>query len=96
MAGRIKVTPELLRSNASEMRTLRANHDDIINQLSAKVSGLSPEFEGAAATAYINKFDSMRSTFTSFSEMLEEFATKLDAVANTMEAADQQAAAQAQ
>lgn len=65
----IRVDADTLHSKANELRTL--------------VNNLSGEFTGAAATAYIEKFNGMESTFTQFAEMIESFATNLDTVANS-------------
>lgn len=45
-------------------------------------------FEGEAATAFVSNFESYNAQFTSFGELLESFAQKLDTAANTMEETD--------
>ena len=77
----IRVDAETLHSKASEIKTLRSSHDENITRVRTLIQGLSDVFEGQAATAYQNKFASMEPTFTQFSEMLEELATKLDGAA---------------
>ena len=85
---RITVTPETLRSNASSIRTQKATFEQVIAQMRAIVNGMSGEFEGQAATAYISNFDSYSSQFTAFGELIESFATKLETTATTMEETD--------
>lgn len=77
----IRVDAETLRGKATEIRNMKSTHDDNIARVGALIRGLSGEFTGQAATAYIEKFESMQATLTSFSEMIESFARDLDAVA---------------
>ncbi len=96
MAEMIQVTPDLLREKAGELRGYRSEHDDAINKITNLVNGLPAEFKGGAASAYVEKFNSMQSTFTNFSELLEDLARKLDVAANNFEATDGQTASQMQ
>ena len=49
---------------------------------------MSGQFEGEAATAYVSNFESFAPTFTQFGELIESFATKLDAAATRFEELD--------
>lgn len=86
--GIIKIDADTLRSKATEIRTMRANHDENIARMRTLVTNLSGVFEGEAATAYVNQFESMQATFTSFSEMIETFAAELDTTANSFQEMD--------
>ena len=79
----IRVDADTLHSKANELRTLLSNHNDNVGRMRTLVNNLSGEFTGAAATANIEKFNGMESTFTQFAEMIENFATNLDTVANS-------------
>ena len=79
----IRVDADTLHSKANELRSLLSNHNDNVGRMRTLVNNLSGEFTGAAATAYIEKFNGMESTFTQFAEMIESFATNLDTVANS-------------
>lgn len=79
----IRVDAETLHSKANELRNKLNTHNQNIASMKGLVNGLSSEFTGAAATAYIERFNSMEATFNNFSDMIESFATNLDAVANT-------------
>lgn len=84
----IKIDADTLRSKATEIRTMKATHDENIARMRALVTNLSGVFEGEAATAYVNQFESMQATFTSFSEMIEMFAAELDTTATTFDEVD--------
>ena len=90
----IKIDAETLRSKATEIRNLKSNHDDNINRMRSIVTNLSGVFEGQAGTAYVNQFESMQATFTSFSEMIEMFAAELDSTASNFENLDTTLASQ--
>ena len=77
----IRVDAETLHTKANELRNKLETHNQTIASMKALVNGLSGEFTGAAATAYIERFNSMEGTFTQFSELIENFATNLDSVA---------------
>ena len=84
----IKIDAETMRSKATEISGLRDQHDQLIASIGSIINGMSGVFEGAAATAYVTQYDSMKATFTQFSEMLMKFSTELNGVANTMENTD--------
>lgn len=90
----IQVTPEVLKQKASEVRNYRSEHNDVIAKLKTLVNGLNETFKGGAHDAYVAKFESMQSTFTNFSEMLEGYAKLLDDHAVRMKEADDSGAAQ--
>ena len=88
----IYVTPELLKGKAKELRGYKSEHDDAINRIKNLVNGLTGEFKGVAANAYIEKFNSMEPTFNNFSEMLAELASNLDFTADELERKDNEVA----
>ena len=84
----IKITPDLLTGKATELRGLKASHDEAMTKMNALIMGLNEIWTGAAQDAYIAKYESMQSTFTSFSEMLEGYAQLMDTTAAKMQEAD--------
>ena len=85
----IQVTPELLNGKASEVRSLKATHDDTMAKLRSLVLALNENWKGEAQDAFVAKFESMQSTFTNFSEMLDNYATMMDTSAKTLREADE-------
>ncbi len=86
----IQVTPELLESKASEVRALRANHDNTMTKLKNLVHSLDSEWKGEAQAAFVASFEGMQATFTNFSQMLEDYAVKMVKSAQIMRDADAQ------
>ena len=76
----IKIDGETLHSKANELRNLRSNYEDNISTIRNLITGMlhTEVFEGQSATAYEQKLAEMEPTFTRFSEMLEDLATKMD------------------
>lgn len=85
----IQVTPELLTGKASEVRQLRAQHDEVMAKMKTLVHSLNEQWKGEAQDAFVAKFDSMQTTFTNFSEMLESYAKMMDTSAKTLQETDQ-------
>ncbi len=85
----IQVTPEVLTSKAAEVRSLKSNHDDTMARLRSLVLALNDTWKGEAQDAFVAKFESMQSTFTNFSEMLEGYAKLMDLAAREMQNTDQ-------
>ena len=84
----IQVTPDLLRAKATEVRSLRNDHDQAMARLKTLVHSLNEIWKGSAQDAFVAKFDGMQSTFTNFSEMLETYAKDMERSAKTIEDAD--------
>lgn len=74
----IQVTPELLDAKANELRTLKAAHDENMAKMRTLIMGLNEIWKGEAQDAFVQKYESMQTTFTSFSEMLEGYAKLMD------------------
>ena len=85
----ILMTPELLEAKAAEVRSLRAEHDEVIAKMKTLVHSLNEQWKGEAQDAFLAKFDSMQPTFQNFSELLERQAQMMDNSAKTMRETDQ-------
>ena len=85
----IQVTPELLTAKAAEVRGLKSTHDETMTKLRNLVLALNENWKGEAQDAFVAKFESMQSTFTSFSEMLEGYAKLMDTAAREIQNTDQ-------
>lgn len=86
----IQMSPELLTSKASEVRSLRAQHDEAMGKLRTLILSLNEIWKGEAQEAFVANFESMQGTFTSFSESLEGYAKLMDTSAKAMRETDEQ------
>lgn len=85
----IQVTPETLRSKATDVRNYRSEHEDTMQKLKNLIYALNEIWKGEAQNAFLEKYESMQPTFTNFSELLEGYAKLMDTAANELEATDQ-------
>ena len=84
----IQITPELLRSEAKNVRRIKSDHDTQMNNLFRIVRSLETDWKGKAQSSYVQNFESMKPVFEKFSKMLEEYAALMDLSASDMEARD--------
>lgn len=53
------------------------------------IYGLNEVWKGEAQDAFLAKYESMQSTFTNFSQMLEDYAKLMDTAAQRLQETDQ-------
>ena len=85
----IQVTPDLLNSKANELRTYKDQHDEAMAKMRSLIMGLNEVWKGDAQDAFLAKYESMQSTFTNFSQMLEDYAKLMDTAAQKLQETDQ-------
>lgn len=84
----IQVTPDLLNGKATELRTLKSQHDEAMSKMRTLIMGLNEIWKGDAQDAFVAKYEGMQSTFTNFSEMLEQYAKLMDTAAQKLQETD--------
>lgn len=84
----IQVTPDLLNGKANELRTLKSQHDESMTKMRTLIMGLNEIWKGDAQDAFVAKYESMQSTFTNFSQMLEEYAKLMNTAAQKLQETD--------
>jgi WXG100 family type VII secretion target len=85
----IQVTPDLLEAKAAEVRSLKAEHDEVMAKMGSLVHALDEIWRGDAQAAFVAKFEGMQPTLNNFAEMLENYATLMDTSARTLREADE-------
>lgn len=84
----IQVTPDLLKGKANELRGLKGEHDQSMQKMGTLIRGLNEVWKGDAQDAYVAKYESMQTTFTNFSQLLEDYAKLMDVAAQKLEETD--------
>ena len=84
----IQVTPDLLNSKANELRGLKSQHDEAMSKMRTLIMGLNEIWKGDAQDAFVAKYESMQSTFTNFSQLLEEYAKLMNTAAQKLQETD--------
>lgn len=80
--GILKVTPEKLQSTASSFEGSGTTVNNLTQQMTAIVTGLSGQiWSGEAATAYINKFNGLQDDMDRIYKMIQEHSQDLQEVA---------------
>ena len=85
----IQITPEVLKAKAAEVRNLKSQHDETMAKLQTLVHSLNDTWKGESQTAFVQKFDSMKTSFTNFSNTLESYAKMMETAAREMQNTDQ-------
>lgn len=80
----IKLTPELLEEQATNLVSYAEQNDQVIADLDGIVNGLLTGWEGPAQQAFTESYKSKRATFESFTEVMRSFATEVQKFAEVM------------
>lgn len=93
-SGQIRMTPDMMRSRATEYRTESGNVSSVISKMDQLLEALQSEWEGAASDAYAAKFAELRPSFEAARDLIDDIATALDKTAEIVESTDQDIASQ--
>ena len=93
MSNQIRITPEDMRSRASEYRSEGQNMEAIIQKMDVLLQNLQSEWEGSASQSYAERYGELKPGFVKARELVEEIAVSLETVAATMEQTDSTIAA---
>nr|WP_300167676.1 WXG100 family type VII secretion target [uncultured Flavonifractor sp.] len=88
MDGIIKVSTEQLRSTSSEFSTLGQRVSSLTSEMTNLITGLSSDYEGEAAQAYINKFRGLDDDIQKINRMIQEHVTDLNDMAQRYDEAE--------
>jgi WXG100 family type VII secretion target len=80
----IKVTPESLREQASQLRSYDQEHNDVYGRMQKLVENITTAWEGEAQAAFRSAFDGKKSEFQKFSTDILAFAALMDKAAEKM------------
>ncbi|KRL52529.1 WXG100 family type VII secretion target [Furfurilactobacillus rossiae] len=90
MAGRIKVTPEELRSQARAYTNGAQTVEGVLHSLDSANNQISSEWEGQAFRQYMQQYQQLSQKVKQFDQLLIDINRQLDNAANTLEQTDQQ------
>ncbi|MBE6000781.1 MAG: WXG100 family type VII secretion target [Sarcina sp.] len=88
MEGQIKVTAQELLNASSDFEARNSSVNDITAQMLSLARNLSSQWEGEAATAYINKFNELEDDMQLISKKITEHVTDLQEMASIYENAE--------
>lgn len=88
MASQIRMTPETMRTRASEYTTQANNLQAVITKMDALLQTLQGEWEGSASEAYAARFSELRPGFVKAKDLIDEISAALKKTAQIVEATD--------
>ena len=94
MADRITITPQELRSTASNFRGKSDEIEGILQYLLTEVNNLESTWDGAAQDQFFAQYNELQPSLKQFPEILQGISSQLDAVAQTLEETDSALASQ--
>ncbi len=92
MAKRITISPDQVRSVASQFKAKGNESDGMVQQLSSAVKSLEAQWEGMAAQKFKGDFEQWMVNMKKYAALLNDIGLHLDKIANTLETTDQQLA----
>ena len=92
MAGQIRITPDQMRSRATEYDNEASKVGEVISKMDQLLGLLQEEWEGEASRAYADRFAQLRPSFTNAQQLISEIAIALRNTATSLETTDQQVA----
>lgn len=88
MAGQIRISPDVMRSRASQYRNEAANVNSVIASMDNLLATLQSEWEGEASQSYAQRYVELKPGFQKAEELIQEIAQALDQTATTLEETD--------
>jgi len=90
--SQIRMTPEMMRSRAGEVRQQGETFQEVINRMGNIINELQSEWEGQASQAFAQQFDRLRPSFNEMRQLVDDIGTQLNGTANAVEQLDQEIA----
>ena len=85
---KIRLTPEVLKSKASEVQQCQQEQAEIIRSVQGVIDNVVADWEGEAQKGFIQAFDAAKPAYEKFAPDLSKFADFLNSYADTMEYLD--------
>ncbi|MDR2570207.1 MAG: WXG100 family type VII secretion target [Oscillospiraceae bacterium] len=93
MAGQIRMTPEDMRSRASDVDGQRQAFGDVVTRMDGVLNQLEAEWDGAASRKFREQFEELkRTSFQNMTRLLEDLGTQLRQTAQAVEDLDNEIA----
>jgi len=90
MPGQIRMTPEQMRTRASEVRREGDTFEQVIGSLRRIIiNELPTEWEGAASAAFADQFTRLEPAFKEMRELVYQIGTQLDRTADAVQQLDE-------
>lgn len=94
MAGQIRMSPETMRTRATQTDKQAQTVQEVISTMDKLLATLKGEWEGDAVKDYEDRYNKIKPAFKNAKELLDEIANNLRATAKIVEDTDKSIASQ--
>lgn len=94
MSNQIRMTPDMMRTRASEYATQSDMVGEVITKMDSLLTSLQSEWEGEASRSYAEKYEELKPGFVKAQELIMEISQALNKTAEVVERTDADIAAQ--
>ena len=94
MANQIRITPDQMRTRATQYRAEADTVNGVINKMDSLLQQLQSEWEGAASESYAARYAELKPGFVKAEDLIREIAAALNSTANIIEETDNNIASQ--
>lgn len=94
MANQIRMTPDTMRTRASQTDKQSEAMQNLINSMDRLLTTLKGEWEGEAMQGYEDRYNKIKPSFNNAKELLDEIAHNLRETARIVEETDKNIASQ--
>lgn len=88
MSEQIRISPDQMRSRATQYRGEAEKVSDVIQQMDTLLQNLQSEWEGASSESYASRYAELKPSFKKCYDLINEIATALDKTAEILESTD--------
>lgn len=94
MANQIRMTPETMRTRATEYGRQADTLKEVITAMDNLLNQLQSEWEGAASESYAQKYEELKPGFQKAEQLIRDIQTALNKTAEIVESTDADIASQ--
>lgn len=87
--AKIRITPETLESQATQLNNLKEQHEQVYQQIQSLVNDVATEWEGEANAAFTQSFKGNDTAFKKFGQDVESFRQRMIKAAQEMRQAEE-------
>ncbi|OPZ83048.1 MAG: hypothetical protein BWY74_04524 [Firmicutes bacterium ADurb.Bin419] len=86
--AQFKVTPQALRSTASNIKSINSNFQGVMKDIEKEMTSMKKKWESEAANTFISKFTGLKDNFEAYYKVITSYTNFLESTAKAYEEAD--------
>ena len=88
MANLIKIIPDRLKDEATNVRNIKVSYSDIISRLNNLVYIMTESWQGEAQQAFTKRYQECQKDIKQLEELMNQLSKEMDDIASRMQNAD--------